>query len=107
MTRYILNYNGKDVIDHINGNKLDNRKENLRIVTYTQNAQNKSKQENTTSKYIGVYFRKDRNTWIAEIRVNSKKIYLGAFKTEIEAAKIRDIATLEHFGEYGKLNFPA
>jgi hypothetical protein len=107
MTKYILKYNGKDVIDHINGNKLDNRKENLRIVTYTQNAQNKSKRENTTSKYIGVYFRKDRNTWIAEIRVNSKKNYLGKFKTEIEAAKARDIATKKHFGEYGKLNFPA
>lgn len=61
MSRYIMKYDGKNIVDHINGNKLDNRKENLRIVTYAQNNMNKTKSENKSSKYIGVYFRKDRN----------------------------------------------
>lgn len=66
---------------------------------------NKTKSENKSSKYMGVYFRKDRNTWISDLTINGKKIRLGTFKSEIEAAKARDIATLEHFGEYGKFNF--
>ena len=101
--RYVMNYNDKDFIDHINNNSLDNRKSNLRIVTPRQNAMNKTSHKNSTSKYIGVRFK--NNKWEVNINVNNKLIYLGIFKTEIEAAKVRDIATKKYFGEYGNLNF--
>lgn len=104
--RHILNYSGEDVVDHINNDKLDNRKCNLRIVTQQQNNMNKSAQKNGSSKYIGVRFHKKSNKWEANIYVNNKHTYLGIFETEIEAAKARDIATKEYFREYGKLNFP-
>lgn len=103
--RHILNYSGEDVVDHINSDKLDNRKSNLRIVTQQQNTMNKSSKKNGSSKYIGVRFHKKSNKWEANIYVNNKNKYLGLYETEIEAAKARDSATKEHFGEYGKLNF--
>lgn len=101
--RFILNYNGKNFIDHINGNKLDNRKSNLRIVTPKQNSMNKSSAKNSSSKYIGVYY--ENNKWRARINVNGKNMHLGCFENEIDAAKARDVATKKHFCEYGKYNF--
>lgn len=102
--RYVLNYDGKNYIDHINNNPLDNRKENLRIVTKQENCQNRKPTKNAKSKYIGVS--KHVIKWMARITVNKKAMHLGLFKTEEEAAKARDLATIKYFGEYGKLNFP-
>jgi hypothetical protein len=106
MHRHLLNYTGKDVVDHINGNKLDNRKSNLRIVTREQNSQNGTVSKKATSQYMGVCWAKECNKWSCQINVNGRKKHLGLFVDEIEAAKCRDIATKLYFGEYGKLNFP-
>ena len=103
--RYIMNYNGKDFIDHINNNPLDNRKENLRIVTPTQNNMNRKSNKKSSSKYIGVFYDKIGNKWRAYIKINNKNIHLGCFTNEEDAAKARDDATLKYFGEYGNLNF--
>jgi hypothetical protein len=100
-----MNYIGKDFIDHINNNPLDNRKCNLRIVTPQQNNMNRKSVKNTTSKYIGVSFDKKTNKWKATIRIDCKYIFLGYFDDEIEAAKSRDIATKQYYGENGNLNF--
>lgn len=102
-----MNYYNIGLIDHINSNKLDNRKCNLRIVTPQQNNMNKKKTKNTSSKYIGVYLDKNskKNKWRASITFNRKVISLGVFENDIDAAKARDIATKQYFGEYGKLNF--
>lgn len=104
--RYIMNYTGEDIVDHINNNTLDNRKCNLRIITPAQNAMNKKSSRNSTSKYIGVSWCKNRKKWQSYITINNKSIQLGRFNNEIEAAKIRDIATLKYYCEYGNLNFP-
>jgi hypothetical protein len=104
LSRFIMNYNGDYLIDHINNNPLDNRRENLRIVTPEQNSMNRKSQKQSLSKYIGVS--KSHKKWIAEITFKGKKFYLGRFNSEIEAAKARDIATKKYFGEYGNLNFP-
>jgi hypothetical protein len=104
--RYIMDYTGDDCVDHINGNKLDNRRCNLRIVTCLQNSMNKLKSANCSSKYIGVTYAKDRNKWRAFISVNGEKKHLGQYINEIDAAKARDNATKIYFKEYGKLNFP-
>lgn len=103
--RYIMNYYGDDFVDHINNNPLDNRRENLRIVTAKQNSQNKSSHSNSTSKYIGVSKNTASNKWVSNITVDGKLVYLDSFDTEIEAAECRDEATRKYFGEFGNYNF--
>lgn len=92
------------VIDHINRNKLDCRKDNLRITNYAVNAQNISKQSNNTSGYRGVWFRKDTNKWVANIKVNYKKISLGCYKDIKDAALAYNEAALKYFGTNAVLN---
>lgn len=79
------------VIDHINGNGLDNTIINLHHVTKGANAQNKTKSPNTTSKYIGVSYDNNSNKWKSAINYNKKGLYLGIFENEIDAAKIYDV----------------
>jgi hypothetical protein len=76
-------YNKTHVVDHINNNKLDNRLDNLQIITHRENCVKDKK--NGTSKYTGVYLTKS-GKYAAVIRNNRKKIHLGSFMTEIEAS---------------------
>lgn len=90
-------------VDHINGNKLDNRRENLRIVTPQQNQINRKRlNRNNTSGIRGVAFRPNiskARPWHAQIHVGRKGIYLGVFPTREEAIEARRLAELEHYGE--------
>lgn len=104
--RYIMNYTGIDFIDHINHNKLDNTRKNLRIVTPQQNSINTSSRKGSTSKYVGVSYDNSRNKWLAMITIDRKLKNLGRFNNEIDAAKVRDAATKQYNKEYGNLNFP-
>lgn len=100
------------LVDHINCNGLDCRKENLRLVDYRQNVQNKRPQKvraERGSRYKGVTFvprKRARTTWRSHIFVHGKHIELGCYESEIEAARVYDAAAREHFGEYAWLNFP-
>ena len=79
-------------IDHINGNKLDNRIDNLRMVSCSQNNQNKKKREGTTSKYKNVSFHKRDKKWEVRFYINGQKKCFGGFSTEEEAAtKAREV----------------
>ena len=92
---------GKDeVVDHINHNKADNRKSNLRVVTYSQNSMNMSLSKSNTSGVTGVFWNKRQQKWVAAITVNHKKIWLGAFNVFNEAVKARKEAEEKYFGEY-------
>lgn len=91
------------VVDHKNGNGLDNRRENLRICTRSQNNINKRK-KGTTSKYKGVYFEKARNKFRSHIVVESKIIFLGRYETELEAALAYDKASCTYHGEFANNN---
>lgn len=79
--------NMNSIIDHIDGNKLNNKLINLRICTARENASfdNKINTKNKTSKYIGVSWNKKCNKWVSQIYYNKKKIYLGLFTNEIDA----------------------
>jgi len=93
------------VIDHIDGNTLNNQKSNLRFVTCSQNAQNQKTQGNKISKYKGVHVNKRDKLFFATIWVNGKSKYLGSRKDEIAVAKLYDEAALKYFGEFAYINF--
>ena len=105
MHREIMKAPKDKVVDHINRNGLDNRRENLRLVTVAQNNMNKSS-ANGTSKFKGVYFQRDIKRWRATITVNRYKKHLGVHENEIEAARAYDAAAKKYFGEFAYLNFP-
>ena len=88
------------VINHINFNRTDNRLENLEIVTNRENCN--MQHLKSTSNYTGVSFRKDRNKWAAEIKINKKKIKLGHYLTEHEAHLAYQNALYKHLIEENK-----
>lgn len=98
--RFILNYTGKLDVDHINGNRLDNRKSNLRICTRSQNLMNRHKSVGTSG-VIGVVFDKSRNKWASRIKINSKHINLGRFANKGDAILMRLLAEDKYFKQYG------
>jgi hypothetical protein len=91
------------VVDHIDGNGLDNRRRNLRIATPQQNAFNQ-KHHGGSSLFKGVSFDSESGLWRAYIRVNGVRKYLGRHGAELDAAKAYNMAAKEHFGEYAKPN---
>jgi hypothetical protein len=105
MHRFILNPPKDMQIDHINGIKHDNRKCNLRLATNTQNQRNTFKRKReTSSKYKGVHWRKDMGKWASRIAYEGKRIYLGYYDDETEAAEAYNMKALELFGEFANLN---
>ena len=94
------------VTDHINGDGLDNRKQNLRICTNAENSRNRGKSKTSTSGYKGVYWNKRDKLWYVHIGHNKKLLYLGCFKDKKEAAKAYDRKAIELHGEFAKFNFP-
>ena len=106
MHRQIMNPPKKMIVHHMNHDGLDNRRTNLRIVTYKQNAVNNKPAGKCTSKYKGVHWHKAKKKWQVALRHNRKKIYIGLFEDEHEAAKAYDTAAKKYHGEYAYLNFP-
>ncbi len=109
MHKLIMNPPPGMVVDHINGNSLDNRRVNLRICTQRQNAWNhgRRKKENATSRFIGVH-RDKRRPEKCYVRVtrDGKATNLGPFDDEVEAARARDRMAIELHGSFAYLNFP-
>lgn len=103
--RYIVKAPRGVNVDHINGNGLDNRRSNLRLCSHAQNLRNRKARssEALTSKFKGVSL-SPSNTWRASIGYNGKNIYLGSFKTEIDAALAYDRAALKWHGEFARTN---
>ena len=87
-------------VDHINRNKLDNRKKNLRWCTPSQNRINSKIRKDSYSKEKGVYFSKDRNKWCAYIQVDGKNKGLGNFYNKEDAIRVREKASKKHFRDF-------
>ncbi len=92
------------MIDHINGNVLDNRKQNLRITNKSKNAANCKIHKHNTSGFKGVSKMKQTNKYIAYIVVNNKQYRLGTFNNKEAAAKAYNDAATKYFGEFARLN---
>ncbi len=90
--------------DHINRNRLDNRKDNLRIATVQGNARNRESTPGSTSRYLGVCYLKKRKRWQAAGKINGASKYLGNFTDEVDAAKAYNKFIIEHYGEFANIN---
>lgn len=93
-------------VDHINGNKLDNRRSNLRCCSHLENCFNRKNNKNNSSGYRGVYRDKRRPSWRSYVRVGRKQCDLGSFKTAEDAARAYDASAKKLYGEFARLNFP-
>ena len=93
-------------VDHVDLRSLNNQKENFRLATPTQQNQNRKILSSNTSGFVGVAWHKATNKFQARITVDKKRIWLGLFDDPIEAARVRDRAVIEHYGDFAKLNFP-
>lgn len=113
----MLSYQGKKVmlhrlvmgmpncqIDHINRDRADNRKSNLRLVTNQQNSFNSTTGINNSSGYKGVSWSKAAKAWEARLMLNGRSVYLGLHRTKEEAAARYNEAAAHFFGEYAALN---
>ncbi len=106
MHRVIVNAPPDLMVDHINHDTLDNRKDNLRICTNSENLRNrKGPNKDGTSGYLGVSWAEPNKKWRAGIMVDGRYVTLGYFDTAEDAAGARDEAALKHYGEFATLNF--
>lgn len=89
-----------EFVDHINGNGLDNRRENLRLATHQQNLANQKLAKHNTSGYKGVSWNWRAKKWVARIQVNRKNLYLGSFDTPEQAHEAYCKKAIELYGEF-------
>lgn len=104
MHRFILGVTDPDIhVDHINGNRVDNRRCNVRLCEHGENMMNRRRPRNNKSGFKGV--EKRGNGWRAKITVRNHVIHIGQFVSGEEAAKAYDEAALKYHGEFARLNF--
>lgn len=95
-------------VDHIDSNSLNNQRGNLRLATKSQNQMNRQnkKRAGNTSRFKGVCYARRERVWRAETKLKGKRINIGSFDSEEDAARAYDAVARELFGEYARLNFP-
>lgn len=104
MHRVIMNAPAGFDVDHIDSNGLNNTRKNLRVCTKSQNAQNSRKRKGTSSRFVGVDYRRDIEKWQARVKSNNVRVHLGCFENEIQAASAYNAKAKELFGQYARLN---
>ena len=102
LSRFIMNAPDGTHVDHIDGNRLDNRKVNLRFCTNQQNGCNRGKNKNNKSGFKGVSWNENASKWMATIRFNYKQIHLGYFTDVLDAASAYASAAKKYHGEFAR-----
>ena len=102
--RLLLDAQKGQQCDHINGNRVDCRRSNLRVCTHAENQRNSKKRPNSSSTYKGVSWDKNLKKWLACIRVNGKTIYIGVFISEVDAARAYNAAAVKYHKEFARIN---
>jgi hypothetical protein len=105
MHHFILTIPDDMVADHINGDRLDNRKSNLRVCTKEENSKNRKKRKTSKSPYKGISWNSRDKKWQARIWVEGKNKSAGNYSDPIEAAIAYDLAAIKHYGNFAKTNF--
>lgn len=106
MPNTLLSLRSSQFVDHKNGDGLDNRLENLRPASRTQNAQNSLLSKKNVSGYKGVCWHIRKKRWIVGTYINKKRHHLGYFTSRLIAAHVYDEEARKHFGEFACVNFP-
>jgi hypothetical protein len=107
MHREILNCHGDELVDHKDWDTLNNRRENLRVASNSQNMRHSKARKSSTHGFKGVTWFNSPQKWGARIITNSKgRIFLGLAGSKIEAARVYDKAAIREHGEFAVLNFP-
>lgn len=104
MHKVILGVGGEAEVDHINGDKLDNRKSNLRKCTAAQNRTNVPRLKNNKSGVKGVYWASNCRKWRAKISVANKSVMLGTYSSKEEAARVYRAALSKAHGEFARFD---
>lgn len=104
MHRLIMDASIKELIDHKDGNGLNNQRNNLRKADSTKNGANRRTAKNSSSKYLGVHFCNTRKKWVSQIQHKGKGKHLGVFNDEVKAAESYNMAAIELHGEFANLN---
>lgn len=98
--RIVMNAGPDDYVDHINGDKLDNRRRNLRLCTQSENMRNARMRKDNRTGFVGVRWDKQRQRWAAQISACNKMIPLGRFDTLEEAIEARRAAEEKYHGDF-------
>jgi hypothetical protein len=106
MHRLILPPPPRMLVDHIDGNKANNCRSNLRIATRTQNMQNRPKHRSSSSRFKGIHYSRWSHKWYATCRYAGQCHRSAYFETDDEAARVYDHLAVAWFGEFARLNFP-
>jgi len=105
MHRFIMGVTDPSIcVDHRDGDGLNNQRSNLRIATKSQNNTNRLRYKNLTGKYRGVSWSKQNGNWRAQIRLNTKKINLGGYDNQEDAAKAYNEAAIKYHGDFAIIN---
>ena len=102
--RFIMNTPDNLEIDHIDGNRLNNQRSNLRLATSSQNKMNRGPRKDNKSGYKGVSWHKQRDKWTSRIMANGKYLSLGLFDNIFEAVRAYNLAAKKHHKEFAWLN---
>lgn len=94
-------------IDHVNGDRADNRIANLREASGAENMQNRGLQVSNTSGFKGIAWSAKQGRWVVRISKDGRRTYIGSYVTKEDAAKAYDAAAIQMHGGFAKLNFPA
>jgi len=106
MHRLLTGAAQNQLVDHKDGDGLNNRRSNLRLATKSQNSMNRRPNRSGTSGYKGVSFHRKARKWVACLKFQGRYHHLGLFASEEDAARAYDRKATELFGEFARLNFP-